>query len=204
MQLKNTEKLDKEIEQSRQADDYSYYRGKAELVLDMYKDQLNSLAFKRSRMKKEARGSVFVIAAWLVITIVLFVASNVVIILLLPAVIMAFGGLILLPAFISSAVKKNIEYALMMEKLGIIKKRNGNTFMDEDRFIKNKIAEYEEAFLRLELADTVTEDDIKVLEKMSVSEEFHSQAEKYEFYLWPFFALMISWVVMALFIWGIG
>lgn len=202
MQLKNTEKLDKEIEQSRQADDYSYYRGKAELVLDMYKDQLNSLAFKRSRMKKEARGSVFVIAAWLVTTIVLFVASNVVIILLLPAVIMAFGGLILLPAFISSAVKKNIEYALMMEKLGIIKKRNGNTFMDEDRFIKNKIAEYEEAFLRLELADTVTEDDIKVLEKMSVSEEFHSQAEKYEFHLWPFFALMICWVVMALFIWG--
>ena len=76
MQLKNTEKLDKEIEQSRQADDYSYYRGKAELVLDMYKDQLNSLAFKRSRMKKEARGSVFVIAAWLITTIALFVAST--------------------------------------------------------------------------------------------------------------------------------
>ena len=202
MQLKDTTISDREITESRQADDFSYLKGQAKFVLEMYRNQRNNLAFKVENRKREARQSIGLIVAWIGLTLLCFLISNMFIMFLLPAILLAVIGFFAAPILIMSAIGRNVEYAMMMEKLHVIKKKNANTFMDEQRFLDNKIALYEKVLARCEDSDADREALVRELEGMAVPEEYHSEAAKYEFYLWPFILLLIFWVVLIYVVWS--
>ena len=201
MQLKDTTISDREIAESRQSDDFAYLKGQAEFVLDMYRNQRRNLDFKVENRRREARQSIGLILVWIGLTLLFFLISNQIIMFLLPAILLAVVGFFAGPVFIMSAIGRNMEYAMMMEKLHVIKKKNANTFMDERRFLDNKIALYEDVLARCESVDADKEALIPELEKLSLPEEYHSEAAKYEFYLWPFFLLLVFWVLMVFLVW---
>ena len=201
MQLKDTKASDLEITESRQADDLAYLKGQAEYVLGMYKDQKSNLAFKVGNRKREARQSIGLILVWIGLTLLFFLISNKIILFLLPAILLAVGGFIAGPVLIMSAIGRNVEYAMMMEKIHVIKKKDANTFMDEQRFLENKIALYEDVLAKCESEDEDREELIRELEKLSVPEVYHAESAKYEFHLWPFFVLLIFWVLMVFLVW---
>ncbi len=99
-----------------------------------------------------------------------------------------------------SAIGRNVEYAIMMEKIHVVKRKDKNTFMDEQRFLEDRIALYEDVLARCEKSDAKAL--IPELEMLSVPEEYHSEAAKYEFYMWPFFALLAFWVLLIFVAWG--
>ena len=202
MKLADTEARDAEIAESKRKEDYSYLREKVSFVLEMYKDQKKSLEFKKNRMKREAVQMLVIIAVWILFTVLLFFMSNLFIVLLFPAILSLLLGIILFPLFAASAIRRNVEYALMMEKLHLVRLKMEDSFIDEERFLNNKIALCEEALQRLTDTHTPTGDDIMELEKLSIPEEYHARLQKYEFHLWPLFVLLIVWIAMMFFVWG--
>ena len=201
MKLKNDEEEIEQIETAKKIEDYSFLKSRVEINLLRYKDQLNGLAFRKKRVKKELNDSGLITLVGIVAVPLLAFCSRWFPPLFLVAIVIALAEVFLLPMLIADTVKRWYNYVLMNEKsanLNAALRNKVKSFKDEERFVKNRITECEEVLEKLLRDEKPSEEDIVEMDKLTRYQEYYAASTYKDFKVWPLYILIAAWVIFAL------
>ncbi|MBQ9609152.1 MAG: hypothetical protein IJV15_06855 [Lachnospiraceae bacterium] len=191
------------IEVNKKHDDLKVLMTRVEFVLEGYRSQMDGLRFKERRLNKDRKDSIFFAVGTAIAELIIIFLCPVIPVLFLFAIPISIAFYGCFPFLLGSMVKRNFQYAVMMEKRQAIKfitQNHVKTFKDEERFINSKISEYETTLEKYRLKPEVTEEDIIELEKLTRPEEFHADSIEKDFKMWPFWVVTCFWALIDLLI----